>query len=81
MTTTAPGFYTDVILLHKLNIFPPHIYDILKNNIFICSCWGTIENGLLWRYAIRSSLPYSCCKYIIELPLQPYKIQMYTFWV
>ena len=40
-----------------------------------------IKNWLLWRYASRSSLLYSGFRYIIELPLQPYKIQLYTFRV
>ena len=32
-------------------------------------------------YASRLSLLYSGFRYTIELPLQPYKIQLYTFWV
>ena len=46
-----------------------------------CSCWASVESWLLWRYASRSSLLYSGFRYTIELPLQPYKIQLYTFRV
>ena len=86
MTTTASEVYADAVLLYKLNIFQSRtflieIYDILKNNIFTCSCWASVESWLLWRYASRSSLLYSGFRYTIELPLQPYKIQLYTFRV
>ena len=79
MTTTASEVYADVELLYKLNIFQSwtfliKMYNILKNNILTCSCWASVENWLLWRYASRSSLLYSGFKYTIELPLQPYKI-------
>ena len=57
------------------------IYDNLKINIFTCSCWASVENGLLWRCASRSSLLYSGFRYNIELPMQLYKIQLYTFRV
>ena len=56
-------------------------FDILKNNILTCSCWASVESWLLWRYASQSSLLYSGFRYTIELPLQPYKIQLYTFLV
>ena len=86
MVTTASEVYADVVLLYKLNIFQSwtfliKIYNILKNNILTCSCWASVENWLLWRYASRSSLLYSGFRYTIELPLQPYKIQLYTFRV
>ena len=86
MTTTASVVYTDVDVLYKSNIFQSRsfliqIYDISKLNIFTCSCWASVENGLLWRCASRSSLLYSGFRYTIELPLQPYKIQLYTFRV
>ena len=86
MTATASEVYADVVLLYKLNIFQSwtffiKIYNILKNNILTCSCWASVESWLLWRNASRSSLLYSGFRYIIELPLQPYKIQLYTFWV
>ena len=86
MTTTASEVYTDVVLLCKLNIFQSRtflikIYDILKKNILTCSCWASVESWLLWRNASRSSLLYSGFRCIIELPLQPYKIQLYTFRV
>ena len=85
MTTTASEVYADVVL-YKLNIFQSwtfliKIYNILKNNILTCSCWASVERWLLWRYASRSSLLYNGFRYTIELPLQPYKIQLYTFWV
>ena len=78
--------YPEVVLLDKLNFFQFRnllikIYDILKNNILTCSCWASVENWLLWPYASRSSLLYSGFRYNIELPLQPYKIQLYTFRV
>ena len=57
------------------------IYNILKKNILTCSCWASVESWLLWRYASRSSLLYSDFRYTIELPLQPCKIQLYTFRV
>ena len=86
MTTTASKVYADDVLLYKLIIFQPltfliKIYNILKNNILTCSCWASVESWLLWRYASRSSLLYSGLRYTIELPLQPYKIQLYTFRV
>ena len=86
MTTTASEVYSDVVLLYKLNIFQSRtfsikIYDILKNNILTCSLLASVESWLLWRYASRSSLLYSGFKYTIELPLQPYKIHLYTFRV
>ena len=86
MTTTASEVYADVVLLYKLNIFQSwtfsiKIYNILKNNILTCSCWASVESWLLWRYASRSSLLYSGFRYTIKLPLQPYKIQLYTFRV
>ena len=86
MTITASEVYADFVLLYKLNIFQSwtfliKIYNILKNNILICSCWASVERWLLWRYASRSNLLYSGFRYTIELPLQPYKIQLYTFRV
>ena len=86
MTTTASEVYADVVLLSKLNIFQSwtfltKIYNILKNSILTCSCWTSVESLPLWRYASRSSLLYSGFRYTIELPLQPYKIQLYTFRV
>ena len=86
MTITASEVYADVVLLYKLNNFQSRtflkkIYDILKNNILTCSCWASVENWLLWRYASRSSLLYSGFRYTLELPLHPYKIQLYTFRV
>ena len=86
MTTNAPKVYADVVLLYKLNIFQSwtfliKIYNVLKNNIFTCSCWVSVETWLLLRYASRSSLLYSGFRYTIELPLQQYKIQLYTFRV
>ena len=86
MTTTASEVYADVVLLYKLNIFQSwnfliKIYNILKNNILTWSCWAYVENWLLWLYASRSSLLYSGFRYTIELPLQPYEIQLYTFRV
>ena len=86
MTTTASEAYADVVLLHKLNIFQSwtfliKIYNILKNNILTCFCWASVESWLLWRYASRSSLLYSGFRYTMELPLQQYKIQLYTFRV
>ena len=58
------------------------IYDILNNDIFTCSCWASLENWLLWRYASQSSLLYGGFRHTTELPLQPYQIQLYTctFW-
>ena len=49
MTSIAFGVYADVVLLNKLNIFQyrffsTKIYDILKNDIFTCSCWASVEN-------------------------------------
>ena len=44
-----------------------------------CSCWASVESWLLWQNASRSSLLYSGFRYTIELPLQLYKIQLYTF--
>ena len=55
------------------------IYDILKINSFTCCCCASVENGLLRFYASRSSLLYSCFRYTIELRLQPYQMQLYTF--
>ena len=86
MTTTASEVYADVVLLNKINIFQFRtflikIYDILKNYILTCSCWVSIESRLLWRYASQPSLLYSGFRNTIELPLQPYKIQLYTFRV
>ena len=86
MTAIASEVYADVVLLYKLNIFQAwtfliNIYNILKNNILTCSCWASVESWLLWRYASRSSLLYSGFRHTIELPLQPYKIQLYTFRV
>ena len=86
MTTTASEVYADVVLLHKLNIFQSwtfliKIYNILKNNILTCPCCASVESWLLWCYASRSSLLYSGFRYTMELPLQPYKIQLYTFRV
>ena len=86
MPTTASEFYTDVVLLYKLNNFQSssffiEIYDIVKNNIFSCSCWASVENGLLWRNASRSSRLYNGFRYNIELPLQPSTIHLYTIWV
>ena len=86
MTTTASEVYADVVLLYKHNIFQSwtfliKIYNILKNNILTWSCWASVESWLLWRYANRSSLLYSGFRYTIELPLQPYEIQLYTFRV
>ena len=86
MTTTASEVYADVVLLYKLNIFQSwtfliKIYNILKNNILTLSCWASVESWLLWRYASRSGLLYSGFRYTIELPLQPYEIQLYTFRV
>ena len=86
MTTTTSEVYADVVLLYKLNFFQSwtfliKIYNILKNNILTWSCWASVESWLLWRYASRSSLLYSGFRYTIELPLQPYKIQLYTFRV
>ena len=57
------------------------IYNIWKNNILTFSCWASVESWLLWRYASRSSLLYSGFRYTIELPLQPYKMQLFTFRV
>ena len=84
MTTTVSVVYTDVGVLYKPNVFQFRsflikIYDILKINIFTRSFWTSVENGLLWRCASRSSLLYSGFRYTIELPLQPYKIPLYTF--
>ena len=86
MTTTASEVYSDVVILYKLKIFQSwtfliKIYNILKNNILTCSCWASVESWLLWCYASRSSLLHSGFRYTIELPLQPYKIQLYTFRV
>ena len=86
MTTTASEVYANVVLLYKLNIFQSwtflnKIYNILKNNILTWSCWASVESWLLWRYASRSSLLYSGFRYTLELPLQPYEIQLYTFRV
>ena len=85
MTTTASEVYADVVLLYELNIFQSRTFlikiYIFKNNIMTCSCWASVESRLLWRYASRSSLQYSGFRYTIELPLQPYKIQLYTFLV
>ena len=84
MTTTASEVYADVVLLYKLKFFQSwtfliKIYNILKNNILACSWLASVESWLLWRYASRSSLLYSGFRYTIELYLQPYKIQLYTF--
>ena len=56
MTTTSSVLYTDVGVLNKPYIFQSRslliiIYDILKNDIFTCSCWASVENGLLWRWS------------------------------
>ena len=40
-------------------------YDILKTNIFTCSCWATVENGLLCSGASGSSLLYSGLGYML----------------
>ena len=86
MTATASEVYADVVLFHKLSIFQSltfliKIYNILKNNNLTCSCWASVESWLLWCSASRSSLLYSSFRYTIELTLQPYKIQLYTFRV
>ena len=74
MTITTSVVYTDVFVLYKPNVLQSRsllikIYDILKTNIFTCSCWASVEIGLLWRCASRSSLLCSGFRYIIELPL------------
>ena len=86
MTTAASEVYVDVVLLYKPNIFQPWTflikkYNLLKNNILTWSFWASVESWLLWGYASRSSLLYSGFRYTIELPLKPYKIQLYTFRV
>ena len=42
---------------------------------------GFVKSWLLWRYANWSNLLYSGFRYTIELPFQPYKMQLYTFRV
>ena len=86
MSTIVSGVYAEVVLLYKLNIFQSRffwikIYGILKNDISTCSCWASVENRLRRRYASRSSLLYSGFKCTIESPLQPYRIQLFTFRV
>ena len=80
LITTASEVYTDFIsILFHSKSFLIKLKDILKNNILTCSCWASIENGLLRSYASQLSLLYSGFRYTIERPLQPYKIQLYTF--
>ena len=60
----------DVGALYKPNVFQSRyflitIYRILKIKIFSCSCWASVENGLLWRRASRWSLLYSGFRYTI----------------
>ena len=48
ITTTASGFYTDVNVLYKPNIFQSRYFlikidDISKNDIFTCSCGASVE--------------------------------------
>ena len=86
MTTIAFGVFANVVLLYKLNVLQSRfffikIYDILKNDVSTCFCWASVENWLHWCNASRSSLLYSGFRYTIELPLQPYQIQLYTFRV
>ena len=73
-------YYINSIFFNP-ELFLIKIYNILKNNIFTCPCWASVESLLLLRYASRSSLLYSGFRYTIELPLQPYKIQLITFRV
>ena len=52
MTITGSWVYTDVVVFFSVQIFfDKDIYDSLKNNIFTCFCWDSVENGLLWRYS------------------------------
>ena len=86
MTTTASGICTDVGVLYKPIIFKSRyilikIYDILKIKIYTCSCWASVENGLLWRCVSWSSLLNSGFWYTLELHLKPYNIKLYTFQV
>ena len=74
-------FYCINSIFFNPELFLIKIYDILKNNILTCSLLASVESWLLWHYASRSSLLYSGFKYTIELPLQPYKIHLYTFRV
>ena len=48
------------------------MYNILKNDIFTCSCWASVENGLLLYRGFRCS---------IDLPMQSHELQLYTFRV
>ena len=73
-------YYLNSIFFNP-ELFLIKIYNILKNNILTCSCWASVESLLPWHYASRSSLLYSGFRYTIELPLQPCKIQLYTFRV
>ena len=73
-------YYINSIFFNP-ELFLIKIYNILKNNILTCSCWASVESWLFWRYASRSSLLDSGFRYTIEIPLQPYKIQLYTFRV
>ena len=55
----------DIQASYKLNVFIVEselyeIYDILETHIFTCTEWASVENGLLWRYASRLDLLYSC---------------------
>ena len=68
MSTPMLFYYINSILFQSRS-FSIKIYGILQKCYFTCSCW----------LLSRSSLLYSGFRYTIELPLQPYQIQPYTF--
>ena len=70
----------------ELNNFSfPIFFDKNKghydNNILTCSCWASLENGLLWGYckSIESAIQWFQIHHRMTFPTIP--IQLYTFWV
>ena len=47
-------YYINSIFKYSMFFSP----DLLNNDICTCSCWASVENWLLWRYASHSSLLY-----------------------
>ena len=82
MTTTASDVYADIVLLYELNIFSVPIFfdkniwqfEKLYFHMFLLGFRRKIS-------ASRPSLLYGDFRYTVELLLQPYQIQLYTFRV
>ena len=71
---TASQVHRDIILPDQVNIahfryFETQLFDIFRHNNFTSTKRASVENRLLWRNAIRSSLLYSDFRYTMELPL------------